>query len=121
VSFSYIEWLNSNTEHFTKSKVPHNNLFDKEYNSEAPINRFRILSKYINGGISRDRVLQENLDTEEDAYALQFYIKEDPRVFLSTPTTKSGSINKIKYQPTQIFDAQKLIVYKSPGKKHLHN
>jgi hypothetical protein len=74
VSFSSIEWVKSYKEHFTKSKVPQNSFFDKSYDSEAPINWFWVLSKYVKQEFPRDRVLRENLDTEEDTYSLQFYI-----------------------------------------------
>jgi hypothetical protein len=116
VSFSYIEWVHSNTEHFTKKEVPQNNFLDKEYDNEKPINQFRVLSKYVKGGYPRDRVLQENLDTEEDTYSLQFYIKEDPRVFLITPTYEEwiDKQNQVPSTYTQIFVKQiKFIVLKS--------
>jgi hypothetical protein len=68
-------------------------------------------------------VLRENLDTEEDTYSLQFYIKEDPRVFLSTPTYEEwiNKQNQVSSTYAQIFVKQKLIVFKSPGQTRLQN
>jgi hypothetical protein len=68
-------------------------------------------------------VLRDNLETEEGTYLLQFYTKEAPRVFLSTPTYKEwiNKQNQIPSTYTQIFVAQKLIVFKSPGQTRLHN
>jgi hypothetical protein len=99
VSFYYIEWVNSYKEHFTKIEVPQNKYFNKRHNRKAPINWFRIVSKYVKGGFPRDRVLQENLDTEEDAYSLRSYNREEPRVCWSTPTYKQW-INKQNQVPS---------------------
>jgi hypothetical protein len=82
--------------------MPQYSLFDKGYNSLAPINRFQVLSKTVKGGFSRDWVLQENLDTEEDTYSLQFYNEEDPRFFLCTPTYKEW-INKQNQIPSTLL------------------
>jgi hypothetical protein len=70
VSFSYIEKDNSYQKHFTKQEVPKKSFFNNKYNSEAPINRFCVLSKYVKGGFSRDRLIRQNLDTEGETYSL---------------------------------------------------
>jgi hypothetical protein len=51
---------------------------------------------------------------------LQIYIKEDPRVFLSTPTYEE-CINQMPSTYTQIFVAQRFIVFKSSGRTRQHN
>jgi hypothetical protein len=60
----------------------------RSYDTETPINQFRIVSKYVKGGFPKDRLVRTNISTEKDRYHLNFYLKEDPRVFLSTPTYK---------------------------------
>jgi hypothetical protein len=119
----YIAWVISCTEHFTKGEVLQNNFLDKEDDSEAPINWFQVLSKNVKGWFPWDTVLRENLDTEEDTYSLQLYIKEDPRVFLSTPTYKEwiDKQNQIPSTYTQLFVEKKIFIFKSPRQTRLHN
>jgi hypothetical protein len=117
VSFSYIEKVNSYREHFTKQEVPKNSFFNKEYNSEAPINGYQVLSKYLKGGFPWDKVIQQILDTYKDTYSLQFYIKVDLRAFLSTLTYKEWIVkqNQVPVTYTQVFVEQKIVTYKRSG------
>jgi hypothetical protein len=53
--------------------MPQNSYLKKRYDSEAPINQFRVLSTNVKGGFPRDRVRQENLDTEDDKFSLRLH------------------------------------------------
>jgi hypothetical protein len=40
------------------------------------------------GGFPKDRIVRTNISTDKYRYHLNFYLREDPQVFLSTPTYK---------------------------------
>jgi hypothetical protein len=81
VSFSHKEWVKSFSKHFTKQETPRQLLWRSEHDSAAPVNRFRVVSKYVKGGLPKDRLVQSNIGIEEDRYSQRLYVEEDPRVF----------------------------------------
>jgi hypothetical protein len=38
----------------------------RSYDTETPINRFRIVSKYVKGSFPKDRLVRTNISTEKD-------------------------------------------------------
>jgi hypothetical protein len=81
VSFSLIEWIKSATKSFTKQETPQQLFGYKKHDSEAPVNRFRIVSKYVMVGFPKDRLVQTNIGIEDDRYFFLLYVEEDPRGF----------------------------------------
>jgi hypothetical protein len=49
----------------------------RTYDTEAPINLFRIVSKYVKGGLPKDRLVRTNTSTEKDRYHLNFVQRVD--------------------------------------------
>jgi hypothetical protein len=83
----------------------------RTYDTEEPINRFRIVSKYLKGGFPKDRLVRTNTSTEKDRFNLNFYLQEDPRVFLSTPTYKewTDKQDRVPTTYTETFVVQRTI------------
>jgi hypothetical protein len=83
----------------------------RTYDTKAPIYRFRTVSKYVKGGFPKDRLVRTNTSTEKDRFHFNFYLQEDPRVFLSTPTYKewTNKQDRVPTTYTKTFLAQREI------------
>jgi hypothetical protein len=56
VSFSHIEWVKACSKNLTKQEALRQLLWRSEHDSAAPVNRFRVLNKYVKGDFPKYRL-----------------------------------------------------------------